>query len=85
MNPKGIGIHSTIARVFLASGFGGTLSHITQDIVLTVKALREGGFAPLVMSPKDFDNLAARFDHNPAIPNLLGARKSSKKLKKMEN
>ena len=67
---NGAETHRTLAGSFLAEGFGGSVQHValaTEDIFATAAALRERGFAALPLSPNYFDDLAARFDLDPAM------------------
>ena len=54
----------TLAGTFIAETFGSSIQHIalrTRDILKTARSLRDRGFAPLVISPNYFDDIAARF------------------------
>ncbi|MCB1461989.1 MAG: sugar phosphate isomerase/epimerase and 4-hydroxyphenylpyruvate domain-containing protein [Nitratireductor sp.] len=60
----------TLAGSFLAAGQGATVQHIaleTDDIFATARAMQAKGFAALPLSSNYFDDLAARFDLDPAM------------------
>ena len=73
---NGAETHRTLAGAFLAEGFGATVQHIafgTRDIFSTAEALDRLGFQALQISPNYFDDLAARFDLDPAMLDRMRA------------
>jgi 4-hydroxyphenylpyruvate dioxygenase len=73
---NGAETHRTLAGSFLADSFGATVQNVAlrcDDIFRTAERLRTLGFRPLVLSPNYFDDLAARFDLDPATVARLRA------------
>ena len=73
---NGAETHRTLAGAFLAEGFGATVQHIafgTRDIFSTAEALDRLGFQALQISPNYFNDLAARFDLDPAMLDRMRA------------
>ena len=73
---NGAETHRTLAGAFLAEGFGATVQHIafgTRDIFSTAEALDRLGFQALQISPNYFEDLAARFDLDPAMLDRMRA------------
>lgn len=66
---NGAETHRTLAGGFLADSFGAPVQHVAfacDDIFATAEALARTGFEPLAMSANYYDDLAARFDLDPA-------------------
>lgn len=62
--------HRTLAGRILSETFGAPLQHIamaTDDIFATRERLADLGFETLEISPNYYDDLAARFDIEPAL------------------
>ncbi|MCA2010026.1 sugar phosphate isomerase/epimerase and 4-hydroxyphenylpyruvate domain-containing protein [Cereibacter sphaeroides] len=66
---NGAETHRTLAGGFLAESFGASVQHVafaSEDIFATAEALAKAGFDPLPMSDNYYDDLAARFEIDPA-------------------
>ena len=60
----------TLAGNFLAESFGASVQHLalaTRDLLATADALARRGFQALPMGANYYDDLAARFDLDPAF------------------
>lgn len=67
---NGAETHRTLAGNFLADSFGASVQHVAfacDDILDTVERLTALGFQPLPMSANYYDDLATRFDLDPAL------------------
>ncbi len=68
--------HRTLAGGFLADSFGASVHQIamaTDDIFATARALAARGFDPLPIPENYYDDLEARFDLPPGLPDRLRA------------
>ncbi|KAA9008859.1 bifunctional sugar phosphate isomerase/epimerase/4-hydroxyphenylpyruvate dioxygenase family protein [Histidinibacterium aquaticum] len=71
---NGAETYKTLAGSFLAEGYGSTVQHIalgTEDIFATAEALARQGFEALPISRNYFDDLATRFELDPAFLDRL--------------
>ncbi|MAM63323.1 sugar phosphate isomerase/epimerase and 4-hydroxyphenylpyruvate domain-containing protein [Maritimibacter sp. UBA3975] len=67
---NGADSHRTLAGRFLSETFGASVQHValaTDDIFATAESLAARGFEPLPMPQNYYDDLAARFDIDPAL------------------